>query len=90
MGPNRAGLGSQVSTANSRGCGVGTELCLQALSRAKKDGYAGMQFNAVAKSNTSAVTLYQRNGFRIIGTVPRTFAHPTLGRVGMHLMYQEF
>lgn len=96
MGPNRAGPGSHVSTAsfmvaaNSRGRGVGHELCLHALSWAKENGYAGMQFNAVAESNLSAVALYQRNGFRILGTVPRAFAHPTLGRVGLHLMYQEF
>jgi GNAT superfamily N-acetyltransferase len=96
MGPNRAGPGSHVSTASfmvaagSRGRGVGTQLCGQALSWAKENGYTGMQFNAVAESNVSAVELYQRNGFRILGTVPRAFTHPTLGRVGLHLMYQEF
>ncbi|WTD61319.1 hypothetical protein OG811_28340 [Micromonospora sp. NBC_01638] len=50
-----------------------------------------MQFNAVVKSNRSAVELYRREGLRsVVGTVPRAFRHPTLGRVGLHVMYQEF
>ena len=48
-----------------------------------------MQFNAVAESNGSAVELYRRLGFSVIGTVPGAFAHPTLGRVGLHVMYRE-
>ena len=46
-----------------------------------------MQFNAVVESNHSAVELYKRFGFSIVGTVPGAFAHPTLGRVGLHVMY---
>jgi hypothetical protein len=34
-----------------------------------------MQFNAVAASNRSAVDLYKRIGFSIVGTVPGAFAH---------------
>jgi GNAT superfamily N-acetyltransferase len=96
MGPNRAGPGSHVSTASfmvaadARGRGVGTALCRFALDWAAERGYAGMQFNAVAESNHSAVELYQRLGFSIIGTVPGAFAHPTLGRVGLHVMYRAF
>jgi hypothetical protein len=26
----------------------------------------------------------------VVGTVPRAFAHPTEGRVGLHIMYCEF
>jgi GNAT superfamily N-acetyltransferase len=96
MGPNRAGPGSHVSTASFmvaadvRGRGVGAALCRHALDWARDSGYAGMQFNAVVEANHSAVRLYQRLGFRILGTVPRAFAHPVLGRVGLHLMYHEF
>jgi GNAT superfamily N-acetyltransferase len=93
MGPNQPGPGSHISTASfmvaadARGQGVGTSLCRFALSWARELGYAGMQFNAVAETNTSAVQLYQRHGFAVIGTVPGAFAHPTLGRVGLHVMY---
>jgi L-amino acid N-acyltransferase YncA len=96
MGTNRPGPGSHVSTASfmvaadSRGRGVGTALCQFALDWAKDRGYAAMQFNAVVDSNHSAVKLYQRLGFGVVGTVPRAFEHPTLGRVGLHVMYQEF
>jgi ribosomal protein S18 acetylase RimI-like enzyme len=48
-----------------------------------------MQFNAVVETNHAAVNLYRRLGFTVIGTVPRAFAHPTLGRVGLHIMYRD-
>jgi hypothetical protein len=53
-------------------------------------GFAGMQFNAVVEANRTAVELYRRLGFGIVGTVPGAFRHPTLGRVGLHVMYLEF
>ncbi|GIG91914.1 GNAT family N-acetyltransferase [Plantactinospora endophytica] len=95
MGPNRPGPGGHVSTASfmvaadARGQGTGTALCRYALDWAKRQGFAGMQFNAVAESNHRAVALYQRHGFAVVGTVPGAFAHPTLGRVGLHVMYRE-
>src|SRR5262249_36126900 len=96
MGPNRPGPGSHVSTASfmvaadARGRGVGAALCRFALDWAQQRGYAGMQFNAVAASNPSAIAIYQRLGFTIVGTVSGAFAHPTLGRVGLHIMYRAF
>ncbi|MFC5742091.1 GNAT family N-acetyltransferase [Dyella tabacisoli] len=96
MATNRPGPGSHVSSASfmvaadARGRGVGTALCRFALDWARECGYAGMQFNAVVESNRSAVELYQRLGFHIVGTVPGAFEHPTLGRVGLHIMYCDF
>lgn len=96
MGPNHPGPGSHVSTASfmvaadARGRGVGTAMCRFALAWAKERGYAGMQFNAVAESNRSAVELYKRQGFTVIGTVPGAFAHPAMGYVGLHVMYCAF
>jgi len=93
MGPNRAGPGAHVATASfmvaagARGRGVGTALLVDALAWAREQGYAGMQFNAVAASNGAAIRLYERHGFAIVGTVPGAFAHPSLGRVGLHIMY---
>lgn len=95
MGPNRAGPGSHVSTASfmvaadARGRGVGSALCRFALDWARDNGYAGMQFNAVAESNDAAVEIYRRLGFQVIGTVPGAFEHPSLGRVGLHIMYHD-
>src|ERR671919_2441144 len=92
MGPNRPGPGSHIATASfmvaadARGRGVATAMCRFALDWAREQGYAGMQFNAVAESNHAAVVIYQRLGFQIVATVPGAFAHPTQGRVGLHIM----
>ena len=94
MGPNRPGPGSHVATASfmvardARGLGVGRALGEYALAWAREEGYAAMQFNAVVESNHSAVRLWQALRFKIIGTVPEAFQHPTLGRVGLHIMHQ--
>jgi GNAT superfamily N-acetyltransferase len=78
-----------VSTASflvagdAQGRGVGTALCTFALGWAGDQGYAG---TPVAESNDSAVRIYQRLGFDMIGTVPGAFVHPALGRVGLHIM----
>ena len=96
MGPNKPGPGSHIATASfmvaaaARGRGTGTALCRSALGWARAQGYAGMQFNAVAETNRGAVDLYLREGFQVIGTVPRAFEHPVHGRVGLHVMYLEF
>lgn len=96
MGPVRPGPGAHVATASfmvsaeARGKGLGRELCGYALDWARQLGYAGMQFNAVVESNHAAVRLYEQFGFDIVGTVPGAFAHPTMGRVGLHIMYCPF
>ena len=95
MGPNRPGPGSHVSTASfmvagdARGRGVGRALGEYALSWAREQGYAAMQFNAVVESNRVAVGLWQALGFQVVGTVPGAFEHPTLGRVGLHVMHRS-
>ena len=73
--------------SSARGLGVGRSLGTHILDVARADGYHSMQFNAVVESNTSAVRLWQDLGFEIIGTVPDAFDHPTLGLVGLHIMY---
>ncbi len=94
MGPNRPGPGSHVSTASfmvasaARGEGVGRALGEYALFWAREQGYDAMQFNAVVESNDAAVRLWLALGFRILGTVPETFKHPTRGRVGLHVMHR--
>jgi GNAT superfamily N-acetyltransferase len=95
MGSNRPGPGSHVSTASfmvsgdARGRGVGRALGEYALAWASEQGYAAMQFNAVVESNHVAVRLWQALGFHIIGTAPEAFEHPTLDRVGLHVMHRR-
>ena len=96
MGPNRPGPGSHVATASFMvardargGRGVGRALGGYALSWAREQGYAAMQFNAVVETNHAAVRLWRALGFEIIGTVPEAFEHPGLGRVGLHVMHRH-
>ncbi len=95
MGPNRPGRGAHVATASFmvdpdyQGRGVGRALGAHVVEWARASGYRSMQFNAVVESNHAAVRLWQELGFQIIGTVPEAFAHPTLGRVGLHIMHRR-
>jgi L-amino acid N-acyltransferase YncA len=92
-GPNRPARGSHVATASfmvdpgAQGGGVGRTLAVDVIDWATRAGYHGMQFNAVVETNTAAVALWQSLGFKIIGTVPEAFDHPTAGLVGLHVMY---
>lgn len=92
MGPNRPGRGSHVATASfmvnpeQQGRGVGAALGNYVVDWARDAGYRSMQFNAVVESNSPAIHLWQRLGFDILATVPRTFDHPEHGLVGLHVM----
>ena len=56
-----------------RGQGVGRELVTDCLGKAKEIGFRVIQFNAVVKSNTTALKLYQKLGFTQLGTIPGGF-----------------
>ncbi|NYG07419.1 L-amino acid N-acyltransferase YncA [Phycicoccus badiiscoriae] len=95
MGPNRPGRGSHLGTASfmvgsaARGKGVGRALAEDMIAWHRREGFAGIQFNAVVETNTAAVGLWQGLGFRILGTVPGAFESRTHGRVGLHVMLLE-
>lgn len=71
------------------GRGVGRALGMEVLREATAAGYAAMQFNAVAETNTAAVALWESLGFHVLATIPAAFEHPTAGRVGLHVMHRE-
>lgn len=91
---NQRDLGSHVSNASfmvhSRcsGKGVGRLLGVHCLHEAKKAGYLAMQFNFVVSTNTAAVALWKKLGFSIVGTLPKVFAHKTLGLVDAYVMHR--
>ena len=93
-GPNRPGRGGHVATAafmvtpDARERGVGRALGEWVLARARADGYAAMQFNAVVETNTAAVALWKDLGFAVVGTVPAAFDSRRHGRVGLHVMHR--
>jgi ribosomal protein S18 acetylase RimI-like enzyme len=92
--PNQPGLGDHVANAgymvaaDARGQGVASAMCGHSMDEARRAGFTAMQYNYVVASNTTAVELWQRHGFRIVGTVPRAFRHATLGPTDIHVMHR--
>lgn len=93
MGPNRPGPGSHIGTASFmvdpavHGRGTGRRLGEYVIDWHRRNGFHGIQFNAVVETYLPAVRLWQSLGFMIIGTVPEAFDHADLGLVGLHVMY---
>lgn len=93
--PNQGGGGGHVANAgfmvdpDRAGRGVGRALGLQAIERARADGYRAMQFNAVVETNARAVSLWRSLGFEVLATVPEAFHHPSEGYVGLLVMYRR-
>jgi len=93
--PNQAGAGSHVANAafmvapDARGRGVGRAMGEHCLSEARRLGFRAMQFNFVVSTNTSAIHLWERFGFKIVGTLPSAFRHPQKGYVDVYVMYRS-
>ena len=77
--PNNIGRCSHVANASYamkkefRGRGLGKHLVEHSLSLAAELGFRGMQFNAVVRSNTHALSLYKKLGFVQLGIIPGGF-----------------
>jgi L-amino acid N-acyltransferase YncA len=95
LAPNLEGPGAHIANASymvasaARGRGVGRALVVHSIERAHAAGYLGLQFNAVAATNRSAIRLYQDLGFRTVGSIPRGFRHSTAGLVDLLIMYRD-
>jgi GNAT superfamily N-acetyltransferase len=95
MNPNHMGGASHIASASfmvdpaHAGRGVGRALGGSMLAWARAEGYRAVQFNAVVESNTRAVALWKSLGFEVMTTLPEGFLHPTLGYVGLHIMYRR-
>ena len=91
---NQRDLGSHVANASFmvnpaiRGQGVGKALGLHCLEEARKSGFKAMQFNFVVSTNTGAVELWKKLGFKIVGTLPAAFQHQSLGYVDAYVMHR--
>lgn len=89
MGPSShiCNCGYMVSS-NARGKGVARALCEHSQEMGRSFGYTAMQFNAVVSTNTVAVTLWQKLGFAIVGTIPNAYKHGKLGYVNTYVMHK--
>jgi L-amino acid N-acyltransferase YncA len=80
--------GSYMVSPLNRGEGIGLALGQHSLDEARKSGYLAMQFNLVVSTNRSAVKLWQKLGFKIVGTLPEVFKHPQMGYVDAYVMHR--
>ena len=77
--PNNIGRCGHIANASyavsstARGLHIGEKLVLDCLKEAKAHGFRVMQFNAVVATNVHARHLYERIGFRQLGTIPGGF-----------------
>lgn len=92
--PNQPGLGAHVCNCgyivadSARGRGIASAMCVHSQQKAKEAGFKSMQYNLVVSTNHRAVRLWQKHGFRIIGTLPGAFDHRQLGFVDAHVMFK--
>ncbi len=91
---NQPGLGSHVANAaymvhpEARGKGIGRAIGNHSIKQARKLGFSAIQFNFVVSTNTVAIQLWLKLGFKIVGTVPKAFHHQKLGFVDVYVMHR--
>ena len=91
---NQVGLGSHVANASymvpasARGRGIGSLMCAHSLDQARRLGFTAMQFNMVVSTNEQAISLWEKHGFCIVGTLPKVFRHAKLGEVDAFVMHR--
>ena len=79
MHPNNVGRCGHICNASyavnskCRGLHIGEKLVTDCLLQAKELGFKILQFNAVVESNVHARHLYERVGFKQLGTIPHGF-----------------
>ena len=77
--PNNIGRCGHICNASyavssvARGRHIGEQLVIDSLKMGKALGFKVMQFNAVVENNVHARHLYERLGFRQLGTIPKGF-----------------
>ncbi len=92
---NQPDRGSHVVNAGymvspkSGGKGIGKAMAEFSYEEAKRLGFSAMQFNYVVKTNTVAVNLWKKLGFRVVGEIPDAFDHPVFGLTNVYVMHRK-
>jgi L-amino acid N-acyltransferase YncA len=94
MKANQGGGGKHICNCGymtaeaATGKGVASAMCEHSIDHAKSAGFRGMQFNFVVSTNRGAISLWEKYGFEIVGTLPGAFAHATEGYVDAFIMFR--
>jgi L-amino acid N-acyltransferase YncA len=92
---NQQGGGSHVANCGymtaawATGRSVASAMCAHSLDQARNLGFRAMQFNFVVSTNESAVRLWQKFGFEIVGRLAEAFQHPMRGYVDAFVMHRR-
>jgi RimJ/RimL family protein N-acetyltransferase len=93
--PNQPGLGSHVCNCgyivgeNARGKGIASEMCVHSQQEAIAKGFRAMQYNLVVSTNESAIRLWKKHGFQVVGSLPGAYYHARLGYIDALVMYKQ-
>ncbi|HHV99261.1 MAG TPA: GNAT family N-acetyltransferase [Clostridiaceae bacterium] len=77
--PNNVGRCGHIANAsyavdeNCRGQHIGEKLVRHSLEMGRKFGFSILQFNAVVRTNASAIHLYEKIGFHKLGVIPKGY-----------------
>ncbi len=91
---NQPALGAHVCNCgyivaeHARNQGLASQMCDHSQDQAIAMGFLAMQYNLVVSTNESAVRLWQKHNFEIVGTLPISFRHSKLGLVDSYVMYK--
>jgi len=92
---NQAGGGAHVANSvyvvspSATGRGIAQAMCEHSLNHARSRGFLAMQFNFVLSSEERRLKLWQRAGFKVVGTLPKAFRHPSLGLIDAFVLHRD-
>lgn len=92
--PNQSGPGSHVCNCgyvvspSARGQGLADYLCRHSQQQAVSLGFLAMQYNLVVATNKAAIRVWERQGFAVVGCLPKAFQHPREGLVDGLVMFK--
>jgi L-amino acid N-acyltransferase YncA len=70
------------------GRGIAQAMCEHSLNHARARGFLALQLNFVLSSEERRLKLWQRAGFKIVGTLPKAFRHPSLGLIDAFVLHR--
>lgn len=77
--PNNVGRCGHICNAsyavkkNRRGMHIGEAMVRDCMEKGRELGFKILQFNAVVKTNSAALALYKKLGFKQLGVIPKGF-----------------